>query len=290
LVAVTALIVAALAAGGWALLQPTAVGEHATVLHVRTSLPSVRYAIDGGEWRPLPAEAFATATGKHHLRLESTGGGPTLRCDVDVDLTEGQRRELIPTFATIPVQPVTVGVPGSGLLFIDGVAYGLDQNARLDKAGTYALTRRDLHGWQSLVANVDDRGALNSEGAAHSERPLADGYWCRPANGATATERFHIVCFWEADRARVRANIPPPPGWGALTSKVEQPVPISTIALVASLANSLAEDVVGDIPDHETASRMVVDHHAPVWYRDGGKFAIAADSQVSTGLVILVPR
>jgi hypothetical protein len=289
MVALTVVVVAAIAAATWFALGAERRREAATsklaYLVLRPDRPECRLRIDGGPWSPVASEALALPAGPHHLELRSAGAGPLWAYEGDLALGERSRKELAVTLTAMSVPLQHIAVPGEGMLFSMGVAFGLEPSFPVTQAGSYALARWDGRLWQPLLAEVDQRGALHTTAGASLEHPDGDAYWRASDDSGAAIPRHHVVSWWEAEQARTLAKLPTPGGWLEQGQRREQPALALTPAMIAAV-----RDLVGArLPDREQARSMAASYHnSPLWCEVGGRLDFLSGGP-RNALLILLP-
>jgi hypothetical protein len=289
MVALTALVVAALAAGAWFALGAERRREAATSrlaqLVLRPDRADCRARIDGGPWSPYAGEALALTAGHHHLEVRSTGAGALWAYEGDIDLAERGRSELPLALAAASIPLQRIAVPGEGMLFSMGVAFGLEPSFPVTQAGSYALARWDGRVWQPLLAEVDQRGQCRTAPGASLERPDGDAYWRRADDSGAAIPRHHVVSWWEAEQARSLAKLPTPAGWLEQGQHREQAALALTPALIAAM-----RDLVGArLPDREQARSLAASYrNAPLWCEVAGRLDYLSGGP-RNALLILLP-
>jgi serine/threonine-protein kinase len=290
LVGVAAVVVVGVASLGWLALdaqRERAVHEAKNAaLVLRVDRPGTRLRLDEGDWAPLAAAPLALAPGHHHLAVEAVEPGPLLAWEGDVEVADRQRLELPVALAPIPVAEARIPVPGDGMLFCDGTAFGLEPSFPVRQAGTYALARWNGEAWQALTASVDARGLVKSTPAARLDHPGGGAYWRAVDDSGAACAPHHLVCWWEAEQARERAHLPAPPGWTLQGQRREQPALGLTPALIGAVRDWLGPQVA-TLPDHDQARRFMDSYQAPIWCAGQERLDFVGGSPHNALLVVM---
>ncbi|HYE05063.1 MAG TPA: serine/threonine-protein kinase [Planctomycetota bacterium] len=245
--------------------------------------PRLRARVDGGEWRAVDG-ALALPPGLHQLTVEADQPGPTLQWSGSVDAASGAVRDVPVALGPVAVPPARVAFPGSGMLFRDGVAFGLDAQVTFTKAGVYALTRWADDGWWSGAVVIDARGAQPTS-PAQAATPSRAAFWRVADERGKPTTPHHVACWWEIERARVRAGLPQPIGWRDQGQRPEQPATQLTAALVGAALEQVS--AFARLPDRGEAVRLGGELHASLWCGDGARIDVSG--QASAAQVVLVP-
>jgi hypothetical protein len=241
---------------------------------------------DGGAWRPVAAAGLATTPGPHQVTIEADQPGPLLRWTGAVDLAVDQRSELTPVLAPLPVAEVRIAVPGEGMLYADGSAYGLEPAWPVAKAGSYALARWDGSSWQACTATVDERGQVVQTPLTRSDHPGGPAWWrSRDEDGHPLAEH-HVLCWWEVEHARELVKLTPPPGWLVQGQRREQPAVGLTSGLVGATRDWLAAS--GALPNGQAAARWNTALRTPVWCSEAGRVGVVGGAPAAAQM-LLVP-
>ena len=292
LLTIATLVVVGGATGGWFVFQ--AVRERAAstpppsaIVVVRSTLPNLRARIDSGPWLTLGEAGLAAAPGAHHLRVEANQPGPLLRWEGAIDLTINQRTELSPVLAPVAVSEVRIPLPGEGMLYADGLAYGLEPAWLVSKAGTFALARWDGTDWQSCTATVDERGQVVQSPVVKADHPAGPAWWRSRDDDGLPLAPHHIVSWWEVERARELVKLPPPPGWLVEGQRREQPASGMTSGLVSATRDWLA--AVGELPNGQAAARWNTTLRVPVWCNEVGRIGVVGGAPVAAQMLLVPP-
>src|SRR5690606_10277878 len=125
------------------------------------------------------------------------------------------------TLTTVPVPDQRLAVPGTGLLVVEGQAYGLDPVYPTAFAGTYHLARWDGRLWTTGTVGVRDDGVVGDATWVAGEKPDPAAFWRRHAEGQPLPPH-HLVSWWMADQVRQAASLPAAVGWTSQGSRPEQ--------------------------------------------------------------------
>jgi len=290
LVGIAAVVVFGGAVLGWFSLQHL---RHAQVeaaatasLTISSLQADAELRIDDQPWQPMSAGAQHLAPGTHRLEVRVTRSGPLLRHVGEVTLSDHQQLTLPVTLAPVTVPQTRIPVPGEGMLYADGVAFGTDPAYTVTQAGTYALGRWDGQHWQTCTATVDERGQAAVGAMIARDHPDGAAWWRTEIDSGVRIPRHHAACWWEIDRARERAGLAPPPGWLLQGRRNEQPAMGLTPGLIEATTKAQGDQSV--LPPPALALRLSGDYRAPVWCSDHGRLAPVGGPAV-TALLILVP-
>ncbi len=288
--ALTGVVVAALAGAAWFALSAerrrAASASKLAVLVLRPDRPDCQERIDGGPWSPVSSAALALAAGRHHLELRSAGVGPLWAYEGDIELAERSREERTVTLAAASVPQQRIAVPGEGMLFSMGVAFGLEPSFPVTQAGSYALARWDGRVLAAAAGRSRPaRPARAPAAGASREHPDGDAYWRSSDDGGLAIPRHHVVSWWEAEQARSLAQLPSPGGWLEQGQRREQPALALTPALIAAM-----RDLAGArLPDREQARSRAASSHASRGWCEGAARRDYLSGGPRNALLILLP-
>ena len=291
LVAIATVMVLGGAVLGWFALQQAhhakaAAAATATVV-VSTSQADAEQRIDNGPWRAVGAEAQHLGPGTHQIEVRANRSGPLLRYSGEVTVVDQQHLDLPVTLLPVAVPAQRIPVPGEGMLYADGAAFGTEPAFAVTQAGTYALGRWDGTAWQSCTATVDERGQVAVGAMITRDRPEGAAWWRTTAESGQRVARHHVASWWEVDRAREAAGLAPPPGWLAQGQRSEQPAMGLTPGLIESTTKALGNQTA--LPAPPIALRLSSDYRGPVWCSDHGRLTPVGGPAVNA-LLILVPR
>ena len=288
--AIAAVVVLGGAAGGWVVLKnlraaaPAEIPTTASVI-IQVNEPAARARLDGGPWAAVGAP-LATSPGKHHLTVESTRIGALRRYEDDLDLAANQRREVAVTLATVGVPELRIPVPGEGMVFCNGTAFGVEAAYPVSQAGSYALARWDGSTWKSFTASIDPRGQLSNGPLTTLDHPEGPAYWRDGDNDGQPLPPHHVVCWWEVEQARERAKLPPPPGWLLQGERREQPALGLTPALIEALCGWLGPRLAM-VPETEAAGRFSAVYRSGLWTSNHNRLQPLGGPLVNALLVVV---
>jgi hypothetical protein len=236
-----------------------------------------------GAWIPLTAQGIRLSTGPHQVEVRTTHQGPYLRYAETISVNDGEQRTVPITLATQTIPTQRVPVPGDGMLYVNGNAYGTDPMFTVTEAGSYALGRWNGTRWITFNATINDRGQIATGATVTRERPDGTAWWrTRDDNGVTVIPH-HVVCWWEADFAREQATLPPPPGWMAQGQRREQPV----LGLTPGIVTALIEQSGMILPTQSQALNLSGNYHTPVWSTEQGRLSVIGGSAINAQLIVL---
>lgn len=288
LVGIAAIVVLSGAALGWYLLQQ-ARGARAALpatarLTITTGDTAAQVRIGNGPWHQVTTAGVPLAPGSHRFEVRADRPGPLLR-HVGTTSVSDQQHLILPVALTpVTVAECQVALPGDGMLYIDGVAFGSAVAWTTTQAGTYALGRWNGERWQTRTATIDDQGRV-ALGAILERQCPDDGAWWRTVNDSgKRTDRHHVACWWAVNHARRGANLPPPPAWLAQGEHPERPA----VGLTPELIASTLAAVGGQLPAPALALRLSGDYGRPVWSSDQGAVT-AVGGPAGDAVLILVP-
>jgi len=286
LVGISMLLVISAAVTGWfgwqhyrqSIIEPAAT---ATVIFT-SSYPACEVRVDQGAWMSLTDLGVRLSAGKHHLEVRTTHPGAYLGYADELTVSDGEQRTVPITLApqTIPTQRVPV--PGDGMLFVNGNAYGLDPMFTATQAGSYALGRWNGMRWITLNVTINDRGQIAAGAAVIRDRPDGTAWWRTSDDNGLTVMQHHVVCWWEADLAREHAALPPPPGWMAQGQRREQPV----LGLTPGIVAALIEQFGMQLPKPSQALRLSGNYHTPVWTTENGRLSVVGGTAINALLII----
>lgn len=288
LVGIATVVVLGGAALGWFGLQRL---RHAQAdvpatasLTITTADADAQVRIGSGPWHAVSGGAVPLGPGNHRIEVRADRPGPLLRHLSEQTLADQQHLVLPVTLAPVAVTQSRIPLPGDGMLYVDGVAFGTEPAWTVTQAGTYALGRWSGDRWQTCTATVDERGQIAVGTIMERERPDDGAWWRTLSDTGKRTLRHHVASWWEVDRARQRANLPPPSGWLAQGQRNEQPAMGLTPGLIETTITALS----ARLPVPAVALRLSGDYSSPVWSSDQGRLTPVGGPAVNA-LLILVP-
>lgn len=292
---VAALSVLLLLGGGgaaWWLLapQPTAPAPVATsaLIALRCSHQRLRAQVDGGAWQAVGPAGLSVPSGNHTITVEADQPGPLLRWSGSVEAAAAARTEVPVVLSPIAVPETTLELPGAGMLYRCGAAFGLEQTVRIAQAGRWPLGRWDGRRWQERTFTVDAQGHVEPGTARDGDRPGGEAWWQVSDDDGMPLPSQHLVCWWEAEAARQAGGLPEPSGWREQAARPAQPAR----GLDAILVQGVVERIGGvAVTDRDQAAACAVRFSQPVWFRDarGRLSLVGGGSATVSGLLVLVP-
>jgi hypothetical protein len=291
LVGIATVVVLGISVGGWFGLQhlkaTQAVAAATAGLTVTTSEPNAEMRIGQEAWRRVSSEPLRLGPGAYRVEVRSTRSGPLLRFQGDVTLNDGQQLTLPVTLLPVSITQTRVPVPGDGMLYADGVAFGTDPAYTVTQAGAYALGRWDGKHWLTCTASVDDRGQVAVGTPITRDLPDGGAWWRTILDGGQSVAKHHTACWWEVEHARDAAKLVAPPGWLVQGQRSEQPAIGLTPGLIEAAVKALGNQAA--VPSPAVALRLSGDLRAPVWCSDQGRLSPVGGPAVNA-LLVLVPH
>jgi eukaryotic-like serine/threonine-protein kinase len=288
LVGIASIVVLGGATLGWFGLQrmrQTAVAVPATAsLTITTADADAQVRIADGPWHPVSSGALPLGPGNHRIEVRADRPGPLLRYVSEQTLADQQHLVLPVTLAPVAVPQSRIPLPGEGMLYVDGMAFGTEPAWTVTQAGTFALGRWSGTQWQTCTATVDERGQVAVGTILERERPDDGAWWRTLSDSGKQTARHHVASWWEVDRARQDAKLAPPPGWLTQGQRSEQPA----LGLTPGLIETTTKALSARLPPPALALRLSGDYRSPVWSSDNGRLTPVGGPAVNA-LLILVP-
>ncbi len=244
-------------------------------------------SVAGGPWIPIPAEGLSLAIGTHALRLRSVGTGPWWEWQGDAAVTAQGATRLSIEAARRAISPVTVPIPGSGMIFVEGTAYGLDAGLRLAFAGNYAVARSDGTLWQARTITLDEGTPLVGAVSTH-DHPDGSWFWRTLDDDGQTLPPHHLACWWEVEQARAADALSPTGTWQALAVTPEQPAIRVSPAMLDAYLKRLGP-TIARLPSRPEAVRLGGLLRAPLWCRDQGRLDVIGGGSPGNALVVVVP-
>ncbi len=302
LIAAAVMLAVVVGGGAWWWRQqqqptPVAVIDPATAatLRVQVNHPQVEGRIDDGAWQSLSAltalhdeSGWRVAPGARQVTVRATQGGAELAWHGTVTLNAGETRALPIELASTPVKPVAVPVTGSGMLFVDGVAFGTDAAATFAAVGRYAVARWDGALWQALEVTVNSEGRVSASTPGTHDHPDGAAFWRTVGDDGQPVPPWHLACWWEVDRARDATRASAPAGWEALGVTPEQPATRAGPLLAGAYAQWLGA-AVARLPTREAALRLSLALRAPVWCGEATRPELAGGQTMAAAVIVVVP-
>ena len=262
----------------------TAATAHLTI----TNTPAdAEMRIGNGPWLAVNKEAQRLAPGTYSIEVRTNRAGPLLRFAGEVQLTEKENRELPVTLQTVNVPQQRIPLPGDGMLYADGVAFGTDPHFSVSLAGTFALGRWSGSRWESCTATVDERGQVAMGAIMTRDYPHGRAWWRTVTDDGVATSRYHLASWWEVDHARADAQLAAPPGWLVQGQRSEQPAMGLTPGLIDAVTKLFKDHA--DLPLPAVALGLSAKFNGPVWSSDHGRLA-PVGGPASNAILILLPK
>jgi len=254
------------------------------VLVLRPSHAQVRWRSGQGDWQDWNGNEATLAAGPHEIEVAAIGAGPTPYWRGTITIEPGKSAQVPVALRPVNIAPVRAGVPGVGMLFVDGVSYGLDPALTISQAGRYQVARWDERGWIGGEVAVDLSGRLAETTFTTGQQPNSGAWW-----RGVGERRCHVLSWWEAERIRSAAKLPAPVGWFSQGQQPEQPaVNLSPALVQAALAAIAAWDAT--LPERDAGLRLATDLQAALWCTDRGKLDSTAGSNVAMAQLVAVPR
>jgi len=253
-------------------------------LTISTAEADAQVRIGSGPWQAVSNNPVPLGPGSHRIEVRADRPGPLLRHLSEQTLTDQQNLVLPVTLAPVLVPQSRIPLPGEGMLYVDGVAFGTEPAWTVTQAGTYALGRWSGDRWQTCTATVDDRGQVAVGTIIERERPDDGAWWRTLSDTGKRAPPHHVASWWEVDRARQNAKLAPPPGWLAQGQRSEQPAMGLTPGLIETTTTALSSR----LPVPALALRLSGEFRSPVWSSDQGRLTPVGGPAVNA-LLILVP-
>ncbi len=291
LIGILTVAVLGAASVAWAVLTrppPPAAALPPATLAIEADHPGARWRSDDGAWQLVAPGNTPTPAGRHHITVESTGGGMLRAWEGDVDCPSGARAVAAAALTTIPVTELRIPVPGDGMIFLDGVAFGIEPAVPLDHAGTYAIGRWDGSAWQSFTAGIDRQGRLSRGAAVVGAHPDGPAWWRERDDSGSPVDRHHVLCWWEIELARTRSNLSAPPGWLIQGQRREQPALGLNAGLLGAARDLFTAEMVA-LPGREVAARLSMAYQTGIWCMDQRRLDFLGSPSPQNALCALVP-
>lgn len=281
--------------GAWWALRPLPVStqtvEATGAIVIQCSHPRVRIRIDEGVWQQPKPEGLTVRPGKRRIEAVAEQPGPLLRWSGNCEVpASGQVRVQVELSGTA-VPETRLALPGAGMLFIAGQAAGLEPAASIAWAGTWPLARWEGTLWRTRTWQVDANGASTIVAGSEGVRDLPDGdAWWRVADEqGQPQDAHHVVCWWEAERARSATGQSEPSGWREQGLRPAQPALRLNLGLVDAILERCRTNA--QLPERAAAAAICARLRQPIWYRDGkGRGTlIGGGTEATTGSLVLIP-
>lgn len=287
-------IVLALAVGAWRLLgrQPDVQVKPPAdaALTVRSSHAPAKIRVDHGPWQTLNDGPLPLPAGQHRIEVVCDRPGPLLSWRGEVTLEAQRTQELTAALAATPVADVRVQAPGPGMIYVDGVAYGREQEVLLHHAGTFAIGSWSGAAWTSLTATIDAGGTLVTTKPITGDRPQGSAWWCSRDDDGRPLDAHHVVCWWEAEQLRASnpSPLPEPREWIEQGNRPAQAATRIPPPLLHALRLRITERGMR-LPPGDIARRLAVTYRAGIWSADGERPDVVGGT-AATALLVVVPR
>ena len=243
--------------------------------------------IGNGPWLAVNKGAQRLVPGTYSIEVRTNRAGPLMRFAGEVSLAEKENRSTPVTLQTVSVPQQRIPLPGEGMLYVDGVAFGTDPHFSVSLAGTFALGRWSGSRWESCTATVDERGQVAIGTIMTRDRPDGRAWWRTVTDDDVATSRYHLASWWEVDHARAEAKLAAPAGWLAQGQRNEQPAMGLTPGLIDAVTKLFKDQV--ELPLPLIALQYSAKMNGPVWSSDHGRLA-PVGGPASNAILILLPK
>ena len=292
IVTLVAIACLALAGGGGAaywFLRPAAQVERTQStgsIMLQCLHPRVRARIDGGAWQTSRPEGLTVQPGRHRIEVEADQPGPLLRWSGEAEVLPSSQVQLAVDLANVPVPEARLAMPGAGMLYVAGQAAGFEPSASVTLAGTWPLARWEGVLWRTRTWRVDAHGQASQLGEGTFPCPDGDARWRVADDQGQPVEAHHVICWWEAEKARKEAGLPEPADWQLQGLRPAQPA----LRLRADLVDAVLERLrpAASLPDRSVATVFAARLRQPLWYRDASGHA-AIGSGAIAGTLVVVP-
>ncbi len=295
-VTIAGLAVATLGAAWWFVRVPAVsgvvaiIGPDAGRILVTTAHPRTEARLDQGPWQPLPAAGIPARPGRHVVELRAAQDGPTLTfraaVEVGVSATAAVMADLQRTTLATTVRQA---VPGEGMAFIDGVAFGTDAQVALRFAGTYQLGRWSGTSWTSQRLVVEADGSSAADPPQSADAPDGPAWWRAIDDDGLPSPSHHLLSWWEAEHLRQGLAVPAPPGWPAQGEHPEQPAQEFGPLFLPALLRAIDSARLGALPDAALALRLAKQLRNPVWSLANQRLDVVGGIARGKAYVVLVP-
>lgn len=294
-VALTATVALSLLGGGgvaWWLLgrsDPAAVVQTTGSIIVQSAHPRIRVRVDDGAWQPVRPEGITVQPGLRGLVVETDQPGPLQRWSGEVEVPASGMVRVPVDLVSTAVAEVRLDMPGSGMLYVAGVAAGLEPAANITWAGTWPLARWDGTLWRTRTWTIDAKGKAVRDSEGVRDHPDGDAFWQVADEQGQPLDRHHVVCWWEADFARKKAGLPEPSGWREQGLRPAQPALRMGTAMVEAMIERIGPGA--QLPERQAATAIAARLRLPVWYRNarGQPTLVGGGAEASAGSLVLVP-
>lgn len=294
LVGIVTVLVLGGATIGWFTLQnqrhhPIAVQPDAQAtarLTITTLETKALVRIDNGPWQKISLSAMPLTPGTHRIEVRTDRPGPLLRHLGEVTLAAEQHVILPVMLAPVNVPHSRIPLPGEGMLYVDGVAFGSVPAWTVTQAGSFALGRWSGDRWQTCTVTVDERGEATLSSIVTRDHPDGSAWWLTQSGSGQRSQRHHVACWWEVEHALVTAGLKVPPEWQKHGERSELPATGLPPELITVTHRSLGSQMA--IPGRALALQLSGHYRAAVWCSDNGQLTPVGVS-TEDALLILVP-
>ena len=290
LVAAAAVVFAIAAAGmaAYLWLLPSHQAQVATtgLLTIDADHPAIEARLGDGPWSLVPAAGLPTPLGGHLLAVRARQPGAALSWSGTVTIASGAPTRIETPLSRQAIAPVRLTLPGTGMLFIDGLGFAAESNLSFTSVGTYAVGRWDGNVWITSEATItaDGNGSLGN--VSSRQKPDGPAWWRTVGPDDRPIEAHHVVTWWEAEQVRVRLTLAVPPAWRRQGDRPEQPVVELNPVLIDPLAEG-ARAGQGRFPDSKSAKNLSSRLGAPVWAKDGPNWKPIGGPSVNAWLLMV---
>lgn len=260
---------------------------HQGIIQVTSAVSPLDILIDGTA-APAGELSLAVDPGEHRIVAEHQGWGPLFRAAGSVTVSAGQTINWTPDLQRVSISQVRAPVPGTGMLFVNGVCFGLDQSFPTELAGRFAISRWDGSTWTNGVVVIRDTGAAATPTWAETSAPLPEAYWRTVDDQGNAVSPHHVVSWWEAETIRSRTGLPAPVGWTAQGARPEEAA-AGVPPTIAQAYDDLAEAWAAELPTRAQALTLATRLGSSTWCQDGGALA-RVGGLGGAPLLVVVPR
>ena len=183
-------------------------------------------------------------------------------------------------------------VPGGGMLFSNGQAYGTDAGFDCRLAGSYDLGRWDGHLWTALSVRIDPEGHASQGPVASADHPQGGGYFRSVDDQGMPQPPYHVVAWWEAEQARIQADLPSPEAWLEQGDRPEQPALRLDPVLIAAFLHWLGAETVR-LPTRAEAAHLTSAESSGdggIWAADDQRLTMVGTSRSQNAALVVMAQ